>query len=59
MSQPPETLKRKSDDEPEACEETSMLETVIKELFDAKTDKERASAFRAAFAILEQEQQKD
>lgn len=36
-------------------EEFDWLEVAMQELFNAKTDKERAAAFRAAFEILEQE----
>lgn len=53
VSAPVDTEKRKPDEDVEGLD---MLETVVKELFNAKTDKERASAFRAAFDLLEQEQ---
>lgn len=52
VSQPVETLKRESDN-PE--EDLNGLEVAMKELFSAKTDSERAAAFRAAFQLLEQE----
>lgn len=51
-STPVETQKR-TPDEPSG--DSDLLEMAIKELFDAKTDKARAEAFRAAFQILEQE----
>ena len=54
VSAPVESVKRKPDEESD--QEVDMLESVIKELFEAKTDKERAYAFRVAFELLEQEQ---
>ncbi len=35
--------------------DADILEIVIKELFEAKTDKARVDAFRTAFQLLEQE----
>lgn len=54
MSLPADTLKRSSD-EPKEDADLDLLEMALKELFEAKTDKARADAFRAAFQILEQE----
>lgn len=51
-SLPVETQKR-SPDEPSG--ESDLLEMAIKELFEAKTDKARVSAFKTAFQLLEQE----
>lgn len=51
-SLPAETKTRKSDEPPG---DADLLELVIKELFEAKTDKARAEAFRTAFQLLEQE----
>lgn len=48
-SGPVETTKR----EPDEGVEFDSLEVAMKELFDAKSDKERAAAFRAAFELLE------
>lgn len=48
ISEAPDALERESDD-------VDLLELVVKELFDASTDKDRAAAFRAIFQILEQE----
>lgn len=45
-----EPIKRQSDGE-----EEDLLETIMKELFESKTGKARAQAFRAAFEFLEQE----
>lgn len=53
-SLPADKVKR-TPDEPKEDSGSDMLETVIKELFEAKTDKARAEAFRAAFELLEQE----
>lgn len=52
VSQPVESVKRESDGPDENLD---GLEVAMKELFEAKTDSERASAFRAAFDLLEQE----
>lgn len=41
--------------EPDSGEEMDSLEVAMKELFSAKSDKERAQAFRAAFELLETE----
>jgi len=45
----PDSVKREPDNEPEL----DSLEIAVKELFDAKSDKDRAAAFRAAFELLE------
>ncbi len=47
---PDPTLVRRVQDETEV---SAPLEIVMKELFQAQTDKERALAFKAAFEILE------
>lgn len=44
-----EPIKREPDEE----QELDSLEVAMKELFEAKSDKERAAAFRAAFELLE------
>lgn len=49
VSAPVESEQRQPDNEPES----DSLEVAMKELFDAKSDKERAAAFRAAFDLLE------
>jgi hypothetical protein len=46
---PVETVKREPDQE----SEPDSLEVAMQELFSAKSDKERAAAFRAAFDLLE------
>lgn len=51
MSGPVESVQRESDD----GAEIDSLEVAMKELFGAKTDKERAEAFRAAFDLLEEQ----
>jgi hypothetical protein len=51
-STPADHVTRKSDDE-EGLEIDGM-ETAMEELFSAKTNKERAAAFRAAFQFLEE-----
>lgn len=50
-SAPIESVKRESDSD----ESFDSLEVAMKELFDAKSDKERAAAFRAAFELLEEQ----
>lgn len=54
VSQAVESKQRKSDDE-EAGLELDGLEIAMKELFESKSPKEQAAAFRAAFDLLEQE----
>lgn len=49
VSAPVESEQRQPDNEPES----DSLEVAMKELFNAKSDKERAAAFRAAFDLLE------
>ena len=51
----PAEIKTRKPDEGEVSEDTDLLEMVLKELFEAKTDKARAEAFRTAFQLLEQE----
>lgn len=51
----PVEAKQRASDEGSDSGDSDLLEIVIKELFEAKTDKERASAFRTAFQLLEQE----
>lgn len=53
VSVPSDTVTRKSDEDKE--EDLDGLEVAMQELFSAKSDKERAAAFRAAFQILENE----
>lgn len=53
VSLPADTIKREPDELSE--EPFDSLEVAMKELFDAKTDAERAAAFRAAFDLLEKE----
>lgn len=48
-SAPVSTLERGN------IEQLDLLGIVMKELFEAKTNGERANAFRAAFQLLEQE----
>lgn len=48
-SSPVESVKR----EPDEGAEFDSLEVAMQELFSAKSDKERAAAFRAAFELLE------
>lgn len=50
-SGPIESMNR----EPDNDEDFDSLEVAMKELFNAKNDKARAAAFRAAFDLLEQE----
>ncbi len=49
VSAPVESVTREPDEE----KEPDSLEVAMKELFSAKTDSERAAAFRAAFDLLE------
>jgi len=49
VSAAPDTLKRASDN----TDPLSALEIVVREMFNAKNDKDRARAFQAAFEILE------
>jgi len=51
-----ETVVRTEDPDREV---TAPLEIAMKELFQAKTDKERALAFQAAFEILEMQPHKE
>lgn len=51
VSAPVESVKRESDE----GVEFDSLEVAMQELFSAKSDKERAAAFRAAFELLEQQ----
>lgn len=53
VSAPAEHVTRKSDDEDGL--EIDSLEVAMQELFAAKTDKERAAAFRAAVQILDEQ----
>ena len=50
-SGPVETVKRESDE----GADIDSLEVAMQELFAAKSDKERAAAFRAAFDLLEEQ----
>lgn len=51
VSMPADSIKREPDEGKE--ESLDSLEVAMKELFEAKSDKERAAAFRAAFELLE------
>ncbi len=51
VSAPVETEKREPDD----GAEFDSLEVAMEELFSAKSAKERAAAFRAAFELLEEQ----
>ena len=51
VSEPADSVTRKPDDEDGL--EIDSLEVAMQELFAAKSDKERAAAFRAAFQLLE------
>lgn len=53
VSVPADAVKRKADED--LGSDADLLETVLEELFSAKTGKARAEAFRAAFQLLEQE----
>lgn len=52
VSQSADSIKREPDG---PDEELDGLEVAMKELFEARSNTERAAAFRAAFDLLEQE----
>lgn len=54
-SSAPESLKRESD----TGKPIDSLEVAMKELFSAKSDSERAQAFRAAVQLLENQPHKE
>ena len=53
VSAPAESIKRETDEDKE--ESFDALEVAMEELFNAKSNSERAAAFRAAFELLEQQ----
>ena len=57
VSMPADSIKREPDEGKE--ESLDSLEIAMKELFEAKSDKERAAAFRAAFELLESQPHKE